>query len=283
MKKIKIPDTPTPSEEPATEEQPAQKSKDYLEVRIPRLSFKNSNLNVYLVFVLVVFAFLLGMLANKVMYLEKQLKNTQANAAGTNTNTAPAVDPNATPTPLPKVDIDTGKLPVQGDANAKVTLVEFSDFQCPFCKKYFDETNQQLMDTYVKTGKVKFAYRHYPLSSIHPNAQKAAEAAECANDQGKFWEYHDLLFKNQDTWSPLDATAVVDSFTSYAGDLGLDTGTFRSCLDSETDKTKVDTDTAEGNRIGVSGTPTFVINGNVIVGAVPFSELQKTIEQELNK
>jgi protein-disulfide isomerase len=257
-------------------------NKEYFEIRIPRLSFQNNGINTYLVFILVVFAFLLGMLTNKLVYLQKQTKGqTQANAAGA--NNVPTIDPNATPTPLPKVNIDMGKLPILGDNKAKVTMIEFGDFQCPFCKQYFDQTAQQVMDTYVKPGKVKFAYRYYPLVTIHPNAQKSAEAAACANDQGKFWDMHDLLFKNQDTWANQAAADAENSFVDYAGQVGIDTNQFRNCLDTNQDKALVDADVAAGNRIGVSGTPTFVINGNIIVGAVPFSDLQKVIDQELKK
>ena len=261
-------------------------TQDYLEIRIPRLNFHNTAINTYLVFVLIIFSFLLGMLTNKVMSLEKQVKGSgsvQANTAGAGVNAAPTIDPNATPTPLPKVTVDVGKLPILGNKNAKVTMIEFGDFQCPFCKQYFDQTAQQVMDTYVKTGKVKFAWRYYPLVTIHPNAQKSAEAAACANDQGKFWDMHDILFKNQDIWAPQAAADAENSFISYAGQLGLDTTQFQNCLDSSQDKSLVDADVADGNRIGVSGTPTFVINGNVIVGAVPFTDLKTVIDQELKK
>lgn len=99
-----------------------------------------------------------------------------------------------------KVTVNDGHLPVLGKKDAKVTIVEFSDFQCPFCKQFFSETLPQLKKEYIDTGKVKLFYRQFPLTSIHPNAQIAAEAAECANEQGKFWEYHDILFTNQASW-----------------------------------------------------------------------------------
>lgn len=251
-------------------------NKGYMEIRIPRFRFKDTSINVYLVFALVIFAFLLGMLTNKVIYMEK-LANTPT---PTPAPTAAAQEAQAAPPAV--VNVENGKLPLLGDKNAKVTIVEFSDFQCPFCKRYIDDTNSQLNDTYIKTGKVKFAYRHYPLS-FHPNAQKAAEAAECANDQGKFWEFHDLLFSNQETWSPQEAAAAADSFTDYAGQLGLDTTAFRSCLDTGKNKANVDADFAAGGEAQVDGTPTFFVNGNRIVGAVPFSELQKVIDEELKK
>lgn len=118
----------------------------------------------------------------------------------------PTVDPTLTETPIPtppKQDVDTGHLPTLGNNKAKVTVVEFSDFQCPFCKRFFDDTFSQLKKDYIDTRKIQFTYRHFPLRSIHANAQKAGEAAECANEQGKFWQYHDTLFQQQNTWENL--------------------------------------------------------------------------------
>lgn len=105
--------------------------------------------------------------------------------------------------PMPKA-IDIGSAPTQGSKDAKITLIEFSDFQCSFCSRTLP-TTEQIMKVY--NGKIKFAYKQFPLNSLHPNAQKAAEASECAKEQGKFWEYHDILFKNQATWSPLPPIA----------------------------------------------------------------------------
>lgn len=246
---------------------------------LPKFTFKDTPINGFLVISLVIFSFILGMLTNKVMYLEQQLKNP---------TTPPAVEAQqqaAEPTPPPVVEnLSPGKLPLLGNKNAKVTIVEFSDFQCPFCKSYFDQTHQQIIDQYVKTGKAKFAYRHFPLVSIHPNAQKAAEAAECANEQGKFWEYHDLLFNEQDTWSPLAGTQAADKFVSYAtGNLGLNPSQFQDCLQSDKYKADVDEDTAFAGEIQVNATPSFFVNGVRVVGAVPFAELQKIIDEELKK
>lgn len=112
------------------------------------------------------------------------------------------LSPIPTPTPLVRVNVDPGHLPAQGKDNAKVTIVEFSDFQCPYCESFFTTTYAQIKKDYVDTGKVKVFYRHYPLP-FHANAQIAAEAAECANEQGKFWDFHDILFKNQKQWETL--------------------------------------------------------------------------------
>jgi len=259
------------------EENPTEQKKKYFELRIPKLTFQNTPINSFLVFTVVIFAFLLGMLTNKIIYLEQASKVANAQPTGQSAEAA-------VPTPPPVVkDMKVGKLPTLGNKDAKVTVVEFSDFQCPFCKKYFDDSHAQLKTDYIDTGKIQFAYRHYPLSSIHPLAQKAAEAAECANDQGKFWDYHDQLFGQQATWSALAATAAVDSFVDMAGTVGLDTTQFRSCLEDSKDKKNVDDDAAVGNQVQVDGTPTFFINGTRLVGALPYSEIKKVIDQELSK
>ncbi len=252
--------------------------KNYFEVRIPKFTFENTRMNAFLVVSLIIFAFLLGMLTNKVLFLQEQNKVLLANPTPAEGDVA------AAPTPLPVIkDLKVGKLPLLGNKDAKVTVVEFSDFQCPFCEKFFTETEKQLYDTYIKTNKIAFAYRHYPLSSIHPLAQKAAEAAECANEQSKFWDYHNVLFQNQTSWSPQTAEDVAQTFTNYASDLGLDTVQFASCLESEKYKQQVATDTADGDKAQVDGTPTFFINGRRVVGAVPFADLQKVIDEELKK
>jgi protein-disulfide isomerase len=258
----------------------SDKPKDHYNLKIPRLSFKDGSLNIYLVFVLVIFAFLLGMLTNKVLYLENQVKN------GSNANAAALNDPNAQPTVAPPpqvVKVENGKLPILGDEKAKVTIVEFSDFQCPFCKRYIDETHEQLKEKYIDTGKVKFTFRHYPLTSIHPNAQVAHEASECANEQGKFWEYHDLIFAQQDTWSPQTLSDATISLVGYAGELGLNTDQFKSCVETEKFKQAVEADLEAGTQVQVDGTPAFFVNGYRLVGAQPFSEFERVIEEELKK
>ncbi len=112
--------------------------------------------------------------------------------------------PLPTPTPIVVKDMKEGSLPLLGNKNAKVSIVEFSDFQCPFCQRFFTDALAKIKTEYVNTGKAKLAFRHYPLS-FHPNAQKAAEASECANEQGQFWKYHDLLFNSQQAWESLPA------------------------------------------------------------------------------
>ena len=172
-----------------------------------------------------------------------------------------------------KIDVSVDDDPVKGDKNAPVTIIEFSDFQCPFCGKFFKETFGQIDEKYIKTGKVKMVFRDFPLS-FHENAQKSAEAAECADEQGKFWEYHDMLFENQEKLS-------VEDLKRYAVELGLDKDKFDSCLDSEKYKDEVKKDFSDGQKYGVSGTPAFFINGKLVSGAQPFSAFEKVIEAEL--
>lgn len=164
--------------------------------------------------------------------------------------------------------------PVKGSPDAPVTIVEFSEFQCPYCGYYVREVFPKIDEAYIKTGKVKYVFRDFPLLSIHPNAQKAAEAAGCAGQQGKFWEYHDVLFAHQDA---LD----VPSLKQYAADLGLDTAQFDACLDSGAMADEVAKDLADGQQHGVSGTPAFFVNGIKLTGAQPFEVFQDLIDEEL--
>lgn len=253
--------------------------KGYFEVPLPK--FKYVSINPYFAIIsMLVFAFLLGMLTNKLLFMQSELEK-----AGSNNQGAVVADNNANqlPTPLPKVDVEPGNLPVLGKADAPVTIVEFSDIQCPFCKRFVDDAFVELKEKYIDTGKVKLAFRHYPLTSIHPNAKKAGEAVECANEQNKFWEYHDLLFVNQEAWSPLSDTEAVNSFVNYSGELGLDSAQFRNCLDTNKYAKRVEDDLAAGVKAGVDGTPAFFINGWRLTGAQPFASFEEFIEQELNK
>ena len=193
---------------------------------------------------------------------------------------APAAGGCAVPTtqeaaPTGPVDVSEDDDPVKGDEDAPVTIIEFSDFQCPFCKRFFDQTLPQIDDNYIKTGKVKFVYRDFPLS-IHPEAQKSAEAAECSRDQGKFWEFHDKIFDNQ-------ASLSIANYKKWADDLGLDTDEFDDCLDSDKYASEVQKDFKDGSAAGVRGTPSFFINGNFIRGAQPYSAFEQIIEAELAK
>ncbi|MEK6875517.1 MAG: thioredoxin domain-containing protein [Nanoarchaeota archaeon] len=164
---------------------------------------------------------------------------------------------------------------VKGDDNAPVIMVEFSDYECPYCGRHFEQTYSQIIQEYVDTGKVKLVFRDFPLS-FHPNAQKAAEAAECAGEQNKYWEMHDKLFENQQALS-------VKDLKQYAKEIGLNTAKFNSCLDSGEMASEVSKDMQDGQAAGISGTPGFIINGQLASGAQPFSVFKQIIDQELNK
>jgi protein-disulfide isomerase len=161
----------------------------------------------------------------------------------------------------------------RGSKDAPVTIVEFSDFQCPFCKTA-TTTIKQVLDKYP--GKVRLVFRDYPLVSLHPQAPKAHEAARCAADQAKFWEYHDVLFERSPKLS-------VPELKRYAQDLKLDATAFAQCLDSGKYTAEVDKDFQEGASLGLTGTPSFFINGKQIVGAQPFAAFQKVVDGELAK
>ena len=142
--------------------------------------------------------------------------------------------------------------PFKGEKNAKLTLVEFSEFQCPFCGRHVRETYPQLEKEYIQTGKVKYVFRDLPLESIHKNAFKASEAAHCAGEQGKFWEMHDRLFANQNSLEPAMLTA-------HAQAIGVDSKKFQACLDAGKYAADIRKDIADANRLGITGTPTTVI------------------------
>ncbi len=192
-------------------------------------------------------------------------------------NNNPIVNPGDNE-PQGLVDVSADDDPVLGKNNAKVTIIEFSDYQCPFCKRFRDQTFDQIKTKYIDTGKVKLIYRDFPLDSIHPQARPAAEATECADEQGKFWQYHDLLFQKQDEWSITGASA----FKQYAKDLSLDGNKFNDCFDSGKYKKEVQKDLDDGVAVGVRGTPAFFINGQSLSGAQPFAAFEAIIEQALN-
>lgn len=183
--------------------------------------------------------------------------------------------PSAPQAPQGPVEVSLDDDAMMGDENAPVTIVEFSDYECPFCGRHFTQTYPQLKKEYVDTGKVKIVFRDYPLP-FHPAAQKAAEAAECAGDQGKYWEMHNKLFSNQ------QALGVAD-LKKYAGELAIKQSEFDECLDSGKYASEVQSDLSDGSAYGVSGTPSFFINGMLLVGAQPYSEFKRMIDAELAK
>lgn len=239
-------------------------------------SSKGINIQPILVGLLVIASFLIGSLWTKVQILEKS-----AVVPGTPTVAVPN-QPNQPQTPAPgqRVQVDVGHLPIKGNKDAKVTIVEFGDFRCPFCDRFFQDTEPQLMKDYIDTGKAKFAFRHYQF--LGPASVVAGNAAECANEQNKFWEYHNYLYQNQPAESDT-SIYVFDKLTSIAVNLGLNGDQFKSCLESKKYDKNVSADLAAGQQAGVTGTPTTFINGLTINGAQPYSVFKTIIDQELAK
>jgi len=168
--------------------------------------------------------------------------------------------------------VDVENAYIRGNADAPITLIEFSDFECPYSARH-QETIVQILDEYP--NQVKLIYKHFPLS-FHANAQKAAEAAECAGEQGKFWEMHDLLYVASD-----NKELSVDKFKELAQELKLDTNQFNTCLDDGKYADQVAKDTQEGIAAGVEGTPGTYVNGTLISGAVPFESFKTIIDAAL--
>jgi len=178
------------------------------------------------------------------------------------------------PTAGEKVKVSADDDAFKGDKNAPVTIIEFSDYECPFCTRFYTQTLAQIQKEYIDTGKVKFVYRDFPLG-FHQNAQKAAEAAECAGEQDRYFDMHDKLFEN-------GVAGGVASFKKFAGQIGLNQGDFDNCLDSGEMTSEVKKDFQDGQSYGVSGTPAFFVNGKLISGAQPFSAFKQMIDAELN-
>jgi protein-disulfide isomerase len=173
-----------------------------------------------------------------------------------------------------RVSLDVTGAPVYGREDAPVTLVEFSDFQCPYCES-FVPTLQRIKDEYA--DEVKIVFMQFPLRSLHPNAQKSAEASMCAFDQGKFWEAHDMYFAEQDTLG-------VEDLKEKATRLGLDSAAFDECLDSGKYVDYIDEDVSTGIAVGVDGTPAIFVNGRPLPGgAVPFEMVAELIDDELER
>jgi protein-disulfide isomerase len=169
-------------------------------------------------------------------------------------------------------DISVDDDPVRGPADAPVTIVEFSDFECPSCA----EAQEMLRQITMEYGdQVRLVYRDFPLERAHPNALRAALAAECADEQGKFWKMHDQMFSHQDALASAD-------LRRYANEIGLDEIAFLNCMESERYLTEVRKDRADGEAYGVQGTPTFFVNGRMITGARPYEYFRRTVEAALN-
>jgi protein-disulfide isomerase len=217
-------------------------------------------------------AFALGMILSYVVFtlpLRKQVSDLRAQL---DTAQAAQQDAAAVPNDVKRYDVPIDNNPIYGPVDAPITIIEFSDYECPYCKKWHAETWPLIKQNYG--DKVRLVYRDFPLIGLHANAVPAAEAAECANVQNKYWEFNDALFA---TSSRLSRSV----YESVAGDLGLDMASFKQCLDERRFQKEVEADYTYASDLGVSSTPTFFINGLALVGAQPYEVFEKVIKMEL--
>lgn len=182
----------------------------------------------------------------------------------------------AQPLSVQEVLAALGKGPTLGSPKAPVSVVEFSDFQCSFCKRFWSDTLPALEEAYIKKGQARFTYRHFAI--LGRFSEQAAQAAECSAEQGRFWEYHDMLFKNQGRGVFTDS-----NLKRYAEELKLNSQAFSQCLDSGKYRKKVEGETAVGASLGLRGTPSFFVNSRLLVGAQPFEAFRQFIEEELEQ
>jgi len=188
--------------------------------------------------------------------------------------------------PTIPLKISLGNNPVIGNPNAPITIIEFSDFQCPFCAKFHLETLPTIMDEYINKGTVKLVFRDFPIQNIHPNAVPASVAAECANEQGEFKQMYHTLFEKQQEWSNLETPYAIELFNQYASEILLDKEKFDSCLRNAKYIKEIQKDLDDGRTYGVTGTPGFFIGNEEIGfmelnGAQPFESFKKIIDSQL--
>ena len=219
--------------------------------------------------VLTVFAFAVGVLLGYVVWGFDSGKETPVVAAQAG---GPVVEAPVTQEPqFVRYEVASEGFPSIGPENAPITIVEFSDYQCPFCRRWHEDVYQPLLNAYP--GKIKLVYRQLPLTSIHPDAFPAAEAAMCAGDQNAYWPFHDKLFSNDSLGSA--------AYTQYAQDLALDMTAFESCITERKYQEAVQADLDFAVNLGVRSTPTFFINGLAVVGAQPLDVFKQVIDKEL--
>jgi len=229
-------------------------------------------------YVLIAIAFAAGLLAGYLVWgvqttqTEPPLQEQTAPQAAADTRPAPQASPNEPAKEPTRYDVPTDDDPFIGPEDAPVTIIEFSDYQCPYCRRWTEQVEKKLLETYG--DKLRIVYRDFPLTSMHAEALPAAEAANCAGEQGKYWEYHDALFA-------MKYGLGQDAYIAYAKDLGLDVDKFTACMNEHRYRDEVLADREYALNLGVQSTPTFFVNGIAIVGAQPFEVFQSIIDQEL--
>lgn len=223
-------------------------------------------------------------MAKEIQQLREEQAETQAELDELKEILAPILS--QLPQPFRPQDASVAGSPVMGKMDAPVTMIEFSDLQCPFCERYYQETFPSIVDAYVKTDKVRYVVREFPLSQIHPRAKAASSAALCAVDQDKYWEMRDQILNNRDKLSD-------DDLAGYAMATGLDMSAWQSCLKTDIYDQKVSTDLQAGAELGVSGTPAFALGmtdpddpekilvTKLIEGAYPFDAFRQALDELL--
>ncbi len=240
-----------------------------MDVELNQKPTKSSN-NFAIIIAILIGAWLIGMSILAAGWLiSKELAKNSYNDEGY------AVEENLGPI---NIDVPAG-IPVLGDNNAPVTIVEFADFQCPFCGEWQKTIFQELKSKYIETGKARFVFMDYAF--LGDESTRAAQAARCANDQNRFWEYHDLLYTKQSGEN--EGAFIDDNLKQFAKELKLNEDEFNSCFDSNKYASQLNSDIVKADEYGVISTPTIYINGNKLEGILPFSRYEELIETELAK
>ena len=254
---------------PTAEEEAAQPEEHVQEEASAEntITFKRSHLYA----VLLPLAFVVGLSVGYLFWGRQVAPAAPAASAATGDTAAQAAAPGAAQQ-VQRYDVPIDDDPILGPENAPITIIEFSDFECPYCRRWHQEVYSRLLENYP--DQVRIVYRDFPLDSIHPNATPAALAANCAFEQNAFWEYHDQLFGNA---LGLNAAA----YQQYAQDLNLDMASFNECVESDRYLDEVRADLEWASNLGVQSTPTFFINGIALVGAQPYEVFEQVIEKEL--
>ena len=260
-----------PSLEPVPEPEELPEDSQSPVIQEDTVTFKRSHFYA----VLTVLAFAAGVLLGYVVWGMPPTGATAGNAVSAQAagqTSGPVVEAPVTPqTQYTRYNIPTQNFYSLGPANAPITIVEFSDYECPFCRRWHAEVYKPLLAAYP--GKIRLVYRNLPLTSIHPDALGAAEAAMCAGEQDVYWKYHDKLFASESLGNSV--------YLQYAKDLGLNMTTFESCLNDHKYQKAIQTDSDFAINLGVRSTPTFFINGLAIVGAQPLDVFKQVIDKEL--
>lgn len=224
-------------------------------------------------------------IVDRLKTMEDAIRSLERQIALLTGSLRPPIPPSPT-ADIPAVVLQNTGNHFKGNGTARIAIVEFSDFECPFCGRHAASVYRELLAKFVNTGKLTYQFRHLPLEHIHPNARNAAEAAECAGQQGQFWEFHDALFANQ-------KNLTVPELSTHARVLGLNVSTFESCLSQRTMAAKVDADLAEAKQLGLSGTPAFLVgeirnDGSIIatrriIGSQPYAMFETVLTELLAK